>query len=256
MLDARDTVFANHRIDPLKPVPYHVQVYQAIEQIIGASMRPGDQLPGEPRLCELFGVSRTVIRQALDQLLRDGLILRVMGKGTFVAEPKIPEGLVGSVSGFHEDMVAKGYTPVSRVLLQQRVKPTVKVARNLEISASTDVIELRRVRYVNGIPIQLVSNYLPYASCPSVLDADLTHRSLYGHMREKYGLEIARGKRIIEAVLANEEESGLLEVPIGAPLLVVDSVSFLADGTPIEYYHAVHRSDRARFEIEVARSRP
>lgn len=253
MLDARDTIFSDHRIDPFKPIPYHVQVYQAIEQIISTSMRPGDQLPGEPRLCELLGVSRTVIRQALDQLLRDGLILRVMGKGTFVAEPKIPEGLVGSLSGFHEDMVAKGYTPVSRVLVQHRIKAPVKVARSLEISTNTDVIELRRVRYVNNTPIQLVTTYLPYARCPSVLDADLTHRSLYGHMREKHGLEIARGKRIIEAVLANDEEADLLGVPIGAPLLMVDSVSFLPDGTPIEYYHAVHRSDRARFEIEVAR---
>lgn len=245
-------IFSHLQIDPAKPVPYHAQVYDALQKLIaGGSLRAGEQLPGEPKLCLVFGVSRTVIRQALEQLLRDGLITRVMGKGTFVAEPKIHEGLVGSLTGFYEDMVKQGYVPVSKTLKQQCAAANEKIATHLQIEVGTSVVEIRRLRYVNNTPIQLVTTYLPEKLCPSLLHVDFTHQSLYAHLRTVCNLHIASGKRIIEAVLANKEESKLLEIPVGSPLIMLDSVSYLEDGTPLEYYHAVHRSDRASFEVNL-----
>ncbi|MCB9450493.1 MAG: GntR family transcriptional regulator [Anaerolineaceae bacterium] len=253
MAESREALFTEYKIDSTKPVPFHTQVYQALENIISTSLQPGDQLPGEPRLCDLFGVSRTVIRQALDQLLRDGLIVRIMGKGTFVAEPKINEALIGRLTGFHENMVEQGYTPVSRVLQQKIIPASTKVARNLNLAVNTAVIAIERLRFVKGIPIQLVTSYLPYALCEPVLQADFTQQSLYGYLREICHLRIASGKRMIEAVLATEEEAALLAISPGAPLILIDSVSFLENGTALEYFHAVHRSDRARFEVNLLR---
>ena len=254
MSEASREVFANLQIDSAKPIPYHAQVYDALEKLISnGTLRVGDQLPGEPKLCLLFGVSRTVIRQALEQLLRDGLITRVMGKGTFVAEPKILEGLVGTLTGFYEDMVRQGYTPVSKTLKQQRIQATEKVASHLQIEVGSSVVEVRRVRYVNEIPIQLVTTYIPEVFCPTILQADFTYQSLYAYLEKECNLRIASGKRIIEAVLANKEESKLLEIPVGSPLIMLDSVSCLENGTPLEYYHAVHRSDRASFEVNLFR---
>lgn len=241
------------KIDPNKPVPYHVQVYQALETLISSSLQAGDQLPGEPKLCDLFGVSRTVIRQALNQLERDGLVVRIMGKGTFVAEPKIHEGLVGRLTGFHEDMMQQGYTPISRVLQQEQIAASAKVARNLGLDVGTEVIAIKRLRFVDNTPIQLVTTYLPAALCPSLLDVDFRQQSLYTYLREHCKLDIATGTRIIEAVLATKEEAKLLEIEPGAPLILLDSVSYLEDGTALEYYHAVHRSDRARFEVNLLR---
>lgn len=254
MIGTRGDLFSENRIDPAKPIPYHSQVYQALERVITTSMRPGEQLPGEPRLCEAFGVSRTVIRQALDQLTHAGLVTRVMGKGTFVAEPKIPEALLGSLTGFHEDMVAKGYAPHSKVLRQEQRRAPSDVAHYLALSPGADVIELRRLRFVNQIPIQLVTTYIPGGLCPGLLEVDFTHQSLYAYLDEVCELHIARGKRMIEAVLATEDVARLLEVRPGTPLIKLESVSYLADGTPLEYYHAVHRSDRARFEVELVRA--
>jgi GntR family transcriptional regulator len=254
MSEASRDIFSNLQIDSAKPIPYHAQVYDALEKLISnGSLRVGEQLPGEPKLCLLFGVSRTVIRQALEQLLRDGRITRVMGKGTFVAEPKIHEGLVGSLTGFYEDMIRQGYLPVSKTLKQQRIPATKKIASLLKIEPGASVIEIRRVRYVNDVPIQLVTTYLPETLCPSALQADLTHQSLYAYLEKECGLRIASGKRIIEAVLANKEESKLLEIAVGSPLIMLDSVSCLENGTPLEYYHAVHRSDRASFEVNLFR---
>lgn len=250
-----DAIFENIAVDRDKPVPYHTQVYEALEKLISSKkLTPGAQIPGEQKLCLVFGVSRPVIRQALDQLLRDGLIVRVFGKGTFVTEPKINESLVGSLTGFYEDMVKQGYSPISKTLKQALIPATEKVAAHLNLPVGADVIEIRRLRYVNDSPIQLVTTYLPATLCPPTLHADFTHQSLYAYLRAECGITIASGKRSIEAVPANKEEAKLLEIPVGFPLILLDSVSCIEDGTPIEYYHAVHRSDRARFEVHLVRA--
>ncbi len=255
MADTSDAIFLNIAVDHDKPVPYHTQVYEALEKLITSKqLRAGEQLPGEPKLCLVFGVSRPVIRQALDQLLRDGLIVRVMGKGTFVTEPKIREGLVGSLTGFYEDMVKQGYSPVSKTLKQGLVAATEKIAAHLDIKVGANVIEIRRLRYVNDTPIQLVTTYLPEQLCSSALHADFTHQSLYAYLRAECGVIIVSGNRNIEAVLANKDEAKLLEIPVGAPLILLDSVSYAENGIPVEYYHAVHRSDRARFEVNLVRT--
>jgi len=248
-----DDIFISYQVDNTKPQPYHLQVYQALDEIITHQMQPGDQLPGEPRLCSLFGVSRTVIRQSLDQLLHDGRIIRVMGKGTFVAEPKINEGLITRLTGFHEDMVQQGFSPVSQVLIQAKVQPSAQIAKYLNLTINDSVIKLKRLRFIRNEPLQVVTSYLRYNVCPSVLDTDFTHQSLYAHLQSKCQITIASGKRYIEAVLATPEQASLLNIPTHAPLIQLESISYLADGTPMEYYIAHHRSDRARFEVDLVR---
>ena len=253
MVNGQAGIYAQHRVDPSIPVPYHIQVYQALESIIQNELISGDQLPGEPRLCELFGVSRTVIRQAMDHLLRDGRIVRVMGKGTYVADTKIHEGIVARLTGFYEDMVEKGYTPVSQVLKLESYAAGMTIANRLGLNVGAKVIELRRLRFVNEVPIQIVSSFLPYSLCPKVLETNFAHGSLYAYLSDEYGLRIYEGTRTIEAVLATAEEAKLLNIAVGSPLILLDSVSYLRDGTALEYYRAVHRSDRARFEVNLIR---
>ena len=244
------------RVDHKSPLPYYVQVKEALrEQILHGDWKVGDQLPGEGELCEVFEVSRTVIRQALKELVYEGLIVRQKGKGTFVAEPKISESLVQRLTGFHQDMVDRGYTPTSQVLTQQAARASPKVAAYLEIKAGSQVIEIERLRYVQGEPITLVTTYLPYTLCPKLLHEDLSQQSLYTILEEKCGLVITRGHRTLEAVPASEREAHLLQVEKGAPLIKLDSVSYLEDGTPLEYYLALHRGDRSRFEVELVRIR-
>lgn len=237
-------------IDRNSPVPYYIQLKDTIrEKIERGEWKPGDQIPSEPELCETFDVSRTVIRQALKDLEYGGLIIREKGKGTFVAEPKISESLVQKLTGFYQDMEERGHRPVSKVLKQEVVPANRKVASFLALEEGALVIEIQRVRYVQNDPIVLVTTYLPYNSCSKLLQADLTLQSLYRFIEKECGLMIARGHRFIEAVAANEVEANYLGVEQGTPLILLDSVSYLADGTPIEYYHAVHRGDRSRFEV-------
>jgi GntR family transcriptional regulator len=237
-------------------IPYYIQLIEALKEKLGqGEWKPGDRLPSEAELCDLYRVSRTVVRQALREIELDGLILRRKGKGSFVAEPKISESLAQKLTGFYQDMVERGHEPVTRVLGNAVVPASKQVARSLAIQPGTPVVEIKRLRFVEGEPIVIVTSYLPYELCPQLPEVDLTNRSLYEFLEQECGLMIARGRRAIEAVGANEFEAELLQVNQGAPLILLDSVSYLEDGTPIEYYHALHRGDRSRFEVELVRIR-
>jgi GntR family transcriptional regulator len=244
-------------IDHNSPIPFYVQVQEVLRgQIERGDWHAGDQLPSEHELCERFDVSRTVIRQALSEMEYDGVVVRRRGKGTFVAEPKIVEGLFQKLTGFYQDMIEKGITPITRVLSQQIVPANPTVASSLGLDPGSSVIQIHRLRSVGKIPVILDNTFLPYALCPSILQADLATRSLYALLESDYGFVIARGRRTLEAVAANEYEASLLQVNVGAPLMLLDSVGFLEDGTPIEYFHGLHRGDRSRFQVELVRLRP
>ena len=244
------------RIDFHAPTPYYAQLLDILSgRIARAVYQPGAQIPGEPELCRLFGVSRTVVRQALGEMEQDGLIERRKGKGTFVAFPKISESLAQRLTGFYADMVARGYRPLTQVLHHRLVEASEGVAQSLEIPPGARVFDIKRLRSVDSVPVQLVTSYLPYELCPRLAEVDLTNRSLYDFLERECGLVIARGRRYIEAVSAGEADARLLQVERGAALIRLESLSYLENGRPLEYYHALHRGDRSRFEIELVRLR-
>jgi GntR family transcriptional regulator len=246
----------NTAIDRDTYIPLYVQVMDAIRAYIDSGRgKPGDQLPGEPELCRRFDISRTVVRQALRELELEGLIYRSKGRGTFIAQPKIRESLFQQLTGFYQDMEAKGVRPVSKILKQGVVQPTSKIARLLKISENDPVVEIQRLRFVRNEPIVLVSSYLPRAYVPGLEEVDFREQSLYAYLEKNYGIYIVRGRRILEATSANALEAELLQVKRGSPLLLLDSIGYVADGKPIEYYHALHRGDRSRFEVELIRTR-
>jgi GntR family transcriptional regulator len=107
---------------------------------------------------------------------------------------------------------------------------------------------------VRETPFVHVLTFLPFSLCPELLAEDLARQSLYAVLEGKCGLAIARGHRTFEAVAANARQAELLQVDRGAPLVMLDSVSFLDDGTPVEYYRAFHRGDMSRFEVELIRA--
>lgn len=235
-------------------IPYYIQLMEILwEQINNKIWLPGEQIPGEQDLCDTYGISRTVVRQALREMELEGAITRRKGKGTFVAEPKINEGLIQKLTGFHQDMVERGLKPVTRVLHQEVKTVTEKVAAYLGIPKGTQVIDIQRLRFIGDEPIQLVTTYIPFEICPQLATVDLTNRSLYEYLEKECGIFLSRGRRYIEAVIANEYEANLLEIERGAPLLMLDSVSYSQDGKPLEYYHALHRGDRSRFEVDLLR---
>jgi GntR family transcriptional regulator len=244
----------NEMINFESRIPYYFQLMEILkEKVQQKEWTAGVQIPSEQDLCALYQVSRTVVRQALRELELEGVISRRKGKGTFISPPKISEGLVQKLTGFYQDMVERGLKPVTKVLHQNVNPSTEKVAHFLNIEPGTKVIDIQRLRFIDDEPIQLVTSYIPYEVCPSLASVDLTNRSLYEYLEKEGNVSIARGRRYIEAVLANDNEAELLCIERGAPLLMLDSISFSEHDQPVEYYHALHRGDRSRFEVELLR---
>jgi GntR family transcriptional regulator len=242
------------KIDFDSHIPYYLQLIDILKERVQQGIWvPGDQIPGEQDLCKLYGVSRTVVRQALLELELEGTIVRRKGKGTFITKPKISEGLVQKLTGFYQDMVERGLKPVTRVLHQAVIPASEKVAHYLGIEPGARVIEIERLRAINDEPILVVTTYIPFELCPPLATADLTERSLYEYLETQAGILLARGQRYIEAVPASESEAQLLGITRGAPVLMLDSISYTENGQAVEYYHALHRGDRSRFEVELLR---
>ena len=244
------------KIDFGSSLPYYAQLKDILhEQIRNGTLPPGEQLPSESELCSMYGVSRTVVRQALQDLTHEGLIKRRKGKGSFVASRKISEQLVQKLTGFYQDMVEQGHIPITKVLSQQIVQATPEIAGFLDVPAGTSLIEIVRLRSVQDVPITLVTTFLPLELCPDLINDDLNDQSLYALLESKYHIYVVRGRRTIQAVSAEEREAKLLDVPKSAPLFRLDSTSYMSDGRGVEYYFAYHRGDRSQFEVELIRTR-
>jgi GntR family transcriptional regulator len=247
MLDSLDST----KIKRETPVPYHYQLSELLRQEIeSGNWKVGEQIPVEEDLCEYFSLSRTTVRKSLDALVNLGLLHREQGCGTFVAEPKMIEGLVNRPIGFFDDMTERGVKVDTQVLELHQIKPTPFIARELQLLPDATVIEMRRVRYILDLPMVVVNSYVPYELCPSLLEADLTHTGLYKFLREHGGYKTYRAKSYVEAVSADEMEAQMLWVEVGSPLLMIESTVYLADGRPIDYYKSRHRGDRMRLIME------
>ena len=154
-------------------------------------------------------------------------------------------------------MAQRGYRVTTHVLSQELKPASRTVAEALEVETDTPVITLSRLRKLNEEPSVFVTTYVPQHLCPDLLHADLENQSLYDFLEHSaYSLKIHRGKRYIGVCLAKEHEASLLHTDVGAPLIELDSITYLEDGRPLEYFHALHRGDRTRFEVDLTKMRP
>lgn len=221
-----------------------------IDGIARDALEPGDLLPGEHRLCRQYGISRTVVRQALAQLEHEGIVERVKGKGTFVARPKTSERLAHTLVGLYDDVERRGGHVHSEVLRHERTHADSEVAAALELVHGADVVLLERLRYVDGEPWSLSTTWMPEAVGAVTFGADLTDASLYRVLGE-HGIRATHGVRSAEATVATHEQGQLLGVTAGAALLRLRSVSRGTGDRPIEFFVAYHRGDRSRFEFHL-----
>ncbi len=241
------------QIDRTSPVPFYFQLKrQLVEQIVSDGWKTGERMPPESAICEHFGVSRTTVRQALAELEREGLIRKEKGRGTFVAQPRPSSWLLQSARGFYDDAVRMGHTVTSRVLRCEVEQLPEWACEALELAAGSRGLTLERLRWVDDRIAMYVVTHLPLRLSEIVLAADLETGSLYRVLEERDGLVVVGGRRVVEAVEAEEKLAALLEVESGSPLLFVESVSWDAQVRPFECYRAWHRADQTKIEVQVA----
>ncbi|XAH22286.1 GntR family transcriptional regulator [Xylophilus sp. GW821-FHT01B05] len=212
-------------------------------------------LPSENELCQRFGVSRTVVREALNQLVYQHVIYKRQGKGAFVAGRRETQDFVGSVVGFSDELIEHNRAVARRILQQRSTVPSPRAQALLRLppgeGIESRVVEVTRVMVVEGVPRLLVSISIPEQLVPGLDQLPLQARSLYDVLRRQYGLVFHQADRWIEAVNADAEQAQLLEVSHNTPLLGIESCAYSASGQPVEYYHALYRTDMASLHIKV-----
>jgi GntR family transcriptional regulator len=244
------------RIDHDSPVPFYYQLKQILVEEIGTGRYdPGDKLPSEHDLCQTFEVSRTVVRQALNEVEMEGLLRRRKGRGTFVMPKKVSESLFQNLTGLYEDVSARGGRLRSEVRQLERIPALMPVAAELGLREGDSVIVLDRLRFVNGVPWVVVATYLPYELCPQLLQEEMEDQSLYAVLEQKYGIRIAYGKRSVEATKATATVARDLAIEERDCVLLLRSTSYDEDDRPVEYFVAQHRGDLSRFEVNLVRRR-
>jgi len=236
------------------PLPFYYQLKEFLkEQIESGNLRPHERLPSERELEEQLGVSRMTARHALVELELEGYAYREQWRGTFVAEPKLRQGLL-RLTSFTEDMEARGLRPGARVLVVEVLFGEEKLIKRLKATPDEQFVKIERVRLADGEPMALETSFLRRRFCPGIEGIDLTDRSLYETLRERFGIELGWAEQTVEAKLADEYEAEIIGVQAGTPMLLMERTTYLADGsTPIEYVRSSYRGDRYQLYVEVKR---
>jgi GntR family transcriptional regulator len=211
----------------------------------------GQAIPSERQLCTDLGVSRLTVRAALDDLVRDGMLVRRHGSGTFVSEPKIAQEL--TMTSFTEDMIRRGMVPASKTL-ELRITPAgAHLGRLLHVSPSEPVVIISRLRLADRETMAIETLHVRASLVPGLAAEDLERQSFYDILEERYGIEIVGGNQTIEPTVTNEEESAALGVPLHAPAFLFERTTRAEDGGIVEYVRSIYRGDRYKLVTELNR---
>jgi GntR family transcriptional regulator, N-acetylglucosamine utilization regulator len=238
-------------LDRNSPIPLYDQLKAAIdERIESGEWSPETQVPSERGLCEQFQISRITVRQALNQLVSDGRLIRIHGRGTYVAPSPLKKCLLPLV-GFSEDMLARGQKPGAHVLQFESATAPPHVARALELGAWEEIIILKRLRLANGRPMAVETVHIPKRVCPGLLQEDLEDRSFYQLLKKKYGISPVRAAQQWQAVACPTPDAKLLGIRRGSPVLRIQRTTFEREGHPFEHLESFFRGDRYIFYAEL-----
>lgn len=239
-------------VDKSASLPIYRQVMQTLrDRVARQELRPGQRAPSERELAELYGISRMTARGALRELIRDGVLYTVPGKGTFVTWPKMQQPL-NRLTSFTEDMYARNLQPSTTVLSQGIVAASELVAERLHLPVGAPVVVVCRLRLANDEPMSLETVHLDASRFANLLSYNLAQHSLYKLLAEQ-GAVLAWADQWIEATIASAHDIAILRVPRSSALLRIERTSYDPADQPLEFVTSLYRADRYRFNARLQR---
>jgi len=228
-------------------VPKYVQLARIVrEKITRRQYKAGDRIPTEAQLGVIYRMSRITVRQAIDGLVRDGLVERRQGRGTYVLPQKLKRD-IAKVYSFTSDMLRLGLSPSSRVLALTVAEASAADAVSLQLPAGNRRVTcLKRIRMVNGLPILLETTLIPEHLCPDLVGKDFSKASLYRTLTAERRLMPHHAEETYEAIILSRRDAELLgSSSRGAqPAFAIRRLTYLENGLPIELTRSVGRGDR------------
>lgn len=223
------------KLDDNHSMPLYLQLKMAIKDlIVSGDIQKGEKIPSEFELCKKYDVSRITVRNALSELEVEGYLIKKQGKGTFATSPKLFRPLEDSI-GFTDSCKAAGMES-SSIVLKREIQPlNEEMKKNLKLSERDQILYIQRLRLADGEPLMIENNYYSYTHYAFLLDEPLTG-SLYELLANKKGILCDRSLRtIITVCSASGELVKQLQVPIGAPLFVMEGIMGDSEGQPVHY---------------------
>lgn len=253
----RSLIIVSEWADPVvinrnSPIPLYHQLKQIlVSQIESGTFALGDMLPTEEEICEQFHVSRTTVRQALDDLVQEGRVQRFRGRGSFVARPR-PEP--ESYPSLSDHLLMKGIRPGWRLLSVEWLEASHELCRQLHLQPGQKVYCIRRLRLENEEPVGYHKTYVSPAFFSEIEETNFEEGGSLHYLSGHDLLDSCYANRVLEAVSAGPEEASLLHVPTGSAMFVVRRVVFTRDHHPVEVFRGVYRGDRFQYYINNMRA--
>lgn len=230
---------------------YYLVKQKIVEMINNEETGPEGMIPSERELMGIFGISRITVKKAIDDLVNEGYLYRIQGKGTFVKKDTLDQDLV-SITSCTQDIIRLGMTPSKQLLAAEIIEADKTRMKKLQLCQGDKVFKIKRVYYANNEPVNLTTTYLPCKLFPFIDRYDFGVESIYNILETKYKTKITKATRTIEAVLAIDEVARELKVKEGDPILLFRAIAYgIVNGreVPIETFKSFYRSDKFKFYI-------
>lgn len=242
------------QIDRSSPIPIYQQIKDWMRNnILNGTWGEHYQLQAEDDLAEALNINRGTLRNAIKALIDEGLLIRIHGKGTFVASKKVEQPLAGSLVTFSEGLIQQNIAYTTTVLQQQIVQADKELAALFKINLNDPVLCLQRVRHVENKPIIFFTNYVPVKPFPGIEQKDFANRRLFDVMEHDYGLRISWAQRYFEACTADDQVAPALEISEGSPVMFAKQITYSDKDIPVEASDIWLRGDSFRLSATVVR---
>jgi len=239
-------------LDNSSPLPLYFQLQEILrKKILNKEFNPGDIIPSEKELEALYKVSRITVRNAINRLVFEDLLVKKQGKGTIVALPKMQEDGNTTLQSFTEKMKKQGKKTSTKVLNVLKIPVTDRLLEHIDVKFDEEIIYAKRLRKVDKEPIALFENYI--CSRTGISEKDDFRGSIFELLENKYGIKIISSEKIIEAGVAGKEEANLLKISTGDPVLIIRYTTYDNYNDRIEYAEGIYRADKYKYMVRLKR---
>ena len=229
--------------------PRYHQVYVTLRTWVrDGTYKPGEQIPTEPQLCEVFGVSRITVRKAIDNLAKEGWLLRQQGRGTFVQISRARAAGSLDINDVRSQVAGLAAATEVRDLTVTDIDPDDETRASLGLEEQARVQRATHVRTVQGVPLGLITTYVPLDVARRVDPAEMARQPMF-ELLGTVGIRVARADQFIGATLAGVEAARALGVEVGAPLLRLSRTVFDDEDRPVERVVALYRADAYQYHM-------
>ncbi|ALX47565.1 GntR family transcriptional regulator [Lentibacillus amyloliquefaciens] len=238
------------RNDNGEHIPMYIRIAMDLrEMILKGEYKQEEKIATEDEIALEYGVSRMTARGAITELVREGLVYRVHGKGTFVSRDKIERNL-NRVTGFHEDMISMGLKPSSKVIKFKKRLPTDYECYELKLQKSTTVFEINRIRYIDDKPYGYQELILPEYLLKDLSKEDLEKKSLYAYL-ESINYPISYANQRME-VSTDTNINKIIDIPTHIPFFYINRISYLENDVPVELFNSYFRGDKFSYSLRLS----